>query len=159
MRRDQIRVRVNRYEVRMAATIGVERQIEALVARRQDKHGFDGCGWDIHIEGAIGELILAKGLGVFWTGTVNTFRSGGDVLHYQVRTRSKPEYELPVRPDDDPEKIFVLVRGHGYAYDIVGWIKGADARRDEWVQTYGGRPKAWFVPDDALHSAEELRSR
>ena len=76
MRHDPIRVRVTRYEVRMAAIIGVERQIEALANNLSDQHGYDGCGWDLHAEGAIGELVLAKGLGVYWTASVNTFRSG-----------------------------------------------------------------------------------
>ena len=101
---------------------------------------------------------MSKALGIYWTGSVNQFQAGFDVLTYEVRTRTKPEYELPVRPIDDFAKTFVLVRRLGPAvYDVVGWIKGHDAKRNEWLHDYGGRPAAWFVPDQFLLDPELLR--
>ncbi len=137
-------------ELRMAALVGLERQLEALSQSLPDRHGYEGEGWNIHIEGAAGELALAKWLGRYWDGSVNTFQSGGDVGEIQVRTRSKEDYDLLVRPGDKEDAVFVLVIGKAPRFRVVGWIRGADAKRPEWLRAYGGRAEAYFVPQHAL---------
>jgi len=129
----------------------MRRQIEALRQHRPDRHGFDGeDGWTIHIEGAAGEMAVAKLRNRYWNGSVNTFKTGGDVGAVQVRTRSKAHYDLIVRDDDRNDDAFFLVIGSIPVFDVVGWIKGRDAKRPEWLQTYGERPPAYFVPQSAL---------
>jgi len=145
------------YELYMAATVGVKRQLEALKDARPDRHGYEGNGWNVHVEGAAGELAAAKALDRFWSGSINTFKSDGDVGAIQIRTRSKAYYELIVRSDDADNDRFVLVTGTAPHYNVVGWITGRDAKRDEWLQTYGNRPAAYFVPQRELHDLEALR--
>jgi hypothetical protein len=146
-------VTLTQYELDMAATVGVRRQVSAVASGRKHQHGMSfEDGWRAHIEGACGELALAKYLGKYWDGSVDTFRSLPDLGNIEIRTRSKSYYELIVREDDDPSKVYVLVTGFAPDYQIRGWIRGADARRDEWLQAHGGRPPAWFVPHDALTS-------
>lgn len=149
-----ITVRLTWSEVLIGATIGVQRQLEALTQGRPDAHGFDGSdGWTKHIEGACGELAAAKVLDLHWGGTVNTFKEGGDVgEHIQVRTRSRLDYDLLVREDDPDDAVFVLVVGQVPTFQVVGWIRGRDAKRPEWVKRYGGRPAAYFVPQVSLHA-------
>lgn len=138
-------------ELLLAATIGVQRQVEALRQGLPDKHGFDGGeAWTVHIEGACGELAVAKALDRYWSGTINTFKLSGDVGKLQVRTRSRTHYDLLVRDDDCDEDIFVLVVGRAPSYRVVGWIRGKDAKRSEYRQSYGNRPIAYFVPQSAL---------
>lgn len=130
-----------------AATIGVQRQLEAIRAGRPDTHGFEGLGWDLHVEGAAGELALAKACGVYWPASVNTFRDGEDVTGYEVRTRSKPYYDLILRPNDDPEKRYVLITGKMPVYQIRGWILGKDGMQEQfWRTIANSREPAYFIP-------------
>jgi hypothetical protein len=146
---------LNWNEVAVAAIVGLRRHLEAVRAARADAFGrTDDDGWSDHIEGACGEIAVAKAFGVYWAPSVNTFRCGGDVGRWQVRTRSRADYELLVRASDPDEAAFVLVRGRAPRFEIIGWILGRDAKRQEWVKTYGGRPPAFFVPDEKLQPME-----
>jgi hypothetical protein len=146
-------------ELNLAALVGVRRHICALQGRRPDKHGLKPeDGWLVHIEGACGELAVAKYLGAYWKPTVNTFKSGHDVAGCQVRTRSKEDYDLLVRPDDKDEDIYVLVTGYAPRYRIRGWMRGKDAKQKRWVHAYGNRPPAYFIPADELNPPEDLKN-
>lgn len=145
-------------EVELAAMTGVKRQIEALRAGRPDRYGADAHdGWSLHIEGAAGEAAAAKVLDRYWGATVNTFSSGGDVGLLQVRTRSRHDYELIVRDKDRHEDAFILVTGTVPRFRVHGWINGRDAKREEWKREHGGRPAAFFVPQDKLSPLSTLR--
>lgn len=137
-------------ELEVAAHVGVRRQIQAMRESRPDRHGYRGDGWSNHIEGAAGEMAVAKLLNRYWNGSVGTFKEGGDVGEIQVRTRSRADYQLIVRPDDRDDDWFILVRGTSPTYSVIGYIRGSAAKREEWLHDYGGRPHAYFVPDDAL---------
>lgn len=74
----------------------------------------------------------------------------------QIRTRDKPDYDLLIRPDASPDDVYVLVTGRAPRFNVVGWIVARDAMRPEWSQTYGSRPAAYFVPQEALHDMDAL---
>lgn len=148
-------VLLSRSEMRIAADVGVLRQLGAL--DRPDAHGLLGSGWNEHIEGSLGEMAFAKALGVYWAAPINTFKEGGDVGAFQVRTRSNDNYDLLVRPTDRDEDIFVLVVGQRGIYRVVGWLYGRECKRPEWLKTYGGRPPAYFVPQEALRPISTLK--
>lgn len=152
----QDRIELTWFEVAMASHVGWMRQLTSLRAGRQDRHGFDGLGWAEHIEGACGELAVAKLLGVFWNGSVDTFDAADLPRGLQVRTRSLDTYELLVRPNDHDGARFVLVTGKAPLFWVRGWILARDAKRDEWMQNHGGRPSAYFVPHVALRRIDEL---
>jgi len=144
-------VKLTAYELMQASTVGSMRQISALMNRLPDKHGFDGLGWSEHIEGMCGEIAVAKAINCYCSGSVNTFKLGGDLgSNIQVRTRSKHEYELIVRESDRDDDVFVLVTGKSPEFVVRGWITGTDAKRDEWKKTHGGRAEAYFVPHSSL---------
>jgi len=134
--------------------VGWQRQYLSVCRGTPDKHGFEGDGWDIHIEGACAECAVAKVLGRYVAPTIDAFKRGGDVGLHQVRRRSKAHYDLLIRPEDvakySPDTIFVHVLGKCPTYTIVGWMRLRDTQREEWEQTYGGRPAAWFVPQKEL---------
>lgn len=88
--------------------------------------------------------------GLFWSGSVNSFKTGGDVGNVQVRTHSRKDYDLIVRENDRDEDIFVLVIGKTPEYRVVGWTCGADTKRPAWRKAHGNRPAAYFVPQKAL---------
>lgn len=143
----EIPVTLTWYEMRLAAGVGLERQLSAMRDGRPDRHGFTGDGWSIHVHGAGGELAFAKAAGVYWAGHVDVF-SVPDVGTVHVRTRSGDggREDLIVRSEDPEDCAYVLVVGHIPTFSVVGWIDGRSARRPEWVKNYGGRPPAWFVP-------------
>ena len=140
-------------ELQMASAIGCSRNLCAITKGFKNQSGLgDGFDWQVNVEGACGELALAKILNVYWSGSVNTFKSGGDVGEFQVRTRSKPHYDLIIRDSDkDDSSIFWLVTGCSPVYTIHGWIICGDAKKSEWKQDYGGRIPAYFVPQKALN--------
>lgn len=143
------------HEVAMASEIGRLRQLAALKAKRVDQHGFTGDGWSEHIEGACGELAVAKALGRYWDGSINTF-TGDDLPGLQVRTRSSHHYDLLVRPQDKDMTIWVHVTGRCPNYVVHGWLTSHDAKQPVYLKSYGNRPPAYFVPATALRPLSEL---
>jgi hypothetical protein len=145
-------VTLSKSELMCAAVTGATRQINAFEKGYKDQHGFNpGRGWHQHIEGACGEIAAAKVIDRYWGAPCGTFRSGGDIgKNIQVRTRSKPEWDLIVRKTDDPQHFFILVTGTAPTLTVVGWIRGADAQKDEYWKKYGEGEEAWFVPQRAL---------
>ena len=137
------------HEVGNAAIVGSRRQMLSLKDGRKDAHGFDGVGWSEHIEGALGEMALAKMLGVYWGVEANRFKLP-DVGSLQVRTLSSHGYDLIVRENDADDEYFVLVTGKCPTYWIRGAILGRDAKKPEFLKKYGGREPAYFVPVNAL---------
>lgn len=147
------------YEVAMGSEVGRLRQVGSIAKGASDAHGFSGAGWNEHIEGACGELAVAKALGVYWGGHVNNF-TGPDLVHprgnIQVRTAGAHGH-LIVRPGDSATDIWVLVTGKAPNYVIHGWILGADAKKPEYLKDWSGRPPAYFVPPAELASLDLLK--
>jgi hypothetical protein len=144
-------------EVMCAVSTGTLRHIAALRKGLPDCHGFKGeDGWTIHIEGAAGEMAFAKAAGRYYASPVNTFKEGGDVGDVQVRTRSRMDYDLLVRPSDRDRDVFVLVLGKIPTFDVVGWMRGSDAKNEKWLNAHGNRPPAYFVPRSELSPIETL---
>lgn len=152
-----MRVVLTWYELFLASQIGVKRQVEALKRNLPDRHGAKADqGWQVHVEGAAGEMAAAKALGLYWSGSINTFKTGGDIGTLQVRTRSRHDYDLIVRDSDRDDDRFVLVVGCAPVFDVIGWILGRDAKRQEWTRTHGGRSEAYFVPQNQLLPIETI---
>jgi len=153
-----INVTLNASEMLAAAFVGVRRHVAAIARGLADKHGLTGDkdGWGLHIEGAAGEVAAAKALGRYWSASVNTFKAGYDVDGIQIRTRSQDHYDLIIRANDPSDAIFVLVTGASPNFKVHGWILAGDGKCDEFVQSHGNRPPAWFVPQSRLNSIESL---
>jgi hypothetical protein len=147
-----VRVRLTEHQLRQAAQAGVERQILAIRNGRRDSHGFEGDGWGLHIEGACAELAVAKCRNKFWEAVVDVPEGlEGDVGRAQVRSTRRASGCLLVHPDDpDPAPFVLVIVRSPYEYDVVGWIEGRNAKREEWWRTDTGRP-AFFVPQSALN--------
>lgn len=145
-------------EMMTGSYVGAARQTQALDEGLRSR-GFMTADkqWGIHIIGALGEKAAAKALGVYFSETVGTFHNGvPDLKGLEVRTRSKHDYDLLVRPDDDDDIPYVLVTGTGPEFHVWGWMTGAEAKQDRWSKTHGNRPPAFFVPKEHLHDLEDL---
>ena len=146
-------------EIVMGSAVGVQRHLQAIQQNLANTHELreeDDRAWTFHIEGALGELVAAKFFGLHWDGGVNKF-SATDFGPVQIRTRTKPEYELIVREKDPDDNVFLLVRGMCPTYNIVGWSFGRDAKNIKFRRRWGNRPAAYFVPDKCLKDPESLK--
>lgn len=145
------------FEVSRAALVGISRNVEALRKGLQNSRPTNENEWHIHVVGALGECAFAKATGRYWSGSVNTFKSGGDIgKNIQVRTRSKHSYDLIVRDGDKDDDIFVLVTGGPTDYEIRGWMLARDAKSEKYRANYGGYGDAFFVPAKDLHSISQF---
>lgn len=132
------------------------RQVSSLKSKGKDSV-FNKGGWleefSPHIVGCVGEMAVAKALGATWTGSVDTFKTVADLGHnIQVRHRTNPSWDLIVRSNDKNDDAFVLSRGMPPgAIEVVGWIRGVEAKKEEWLKDYGGYGKpSYFVPSSEL---------
>lgn len=146
----EIPVSLTKREMTMAAECGAMRNILAVFDDRRPTPPIDPIGWNAHIEGACGEVAVAKAFGWFWSPTCNTFHDADIGTHFQVRARSKHHYDLHIRNKDNPDHCYILATGIAPDFILRGWIKGVDARQDRFLLNPGGYGEAWFVPQGDL---------
>lgn len=144
------------FEVSRAALVGVSRNVEAMRKGCVNRLPVND-EWSIHILGALGECAFAKATNRYWNGSVNTFKSGGDVGdNIQIRTRSKHSYDLIVRDGDKDDDVFVLVTGGPTEFAIHGWMPAREAKQPKFRANYGGYGEAYFIPKSALRPIDPL---
>lgn len=116
----------------------------------------------MHRLGCIGEMAVAAYMGLqeHVYGDKVPVRNSADLPgELEVKTRARHGYDLLVQIDGDPNKIYVLVTHEGRDTEIVGWIRGKDAMRKEWIKEYvRGRP-CYAVKQASLNDIESLLSQ
>ena len=115
----------------------------------------DDQAWQVHVEGKLGELAVAKAFDLYWGPGTFATRHDGDVCRLEVRTTPRSGGALICHPEDPDDRAFILVTGQAPAYRLAGWIPGGDAKREAWWRT-DVRAAAYFVPQSALRPIEEL---
>ncbi len=108
------------------------------------------------VVGVCSEMAFAKWRRCYWSPPVNTFHHEPDVEHVEVRGSASHDRRLIVRDNDDPMRPYVFVTGHPPSLRLRGWIRGEDARRDEYLDNPHGSRPAWFVPPAKLHRMPTL---
>lgn len=151
-------VTLTEHELSLAVEIGKARHLSAL---RDGKNNAFGArkkdDWSMHILGATGELVVAKALGIYWSATVDTYKTKSDLPGgLEVRARSRDDYDLIVRANDPDDVPFVLVVGEDLTFRVPGWIWGREAKQEKWLKTYANRTPAYFVPQSALCGLDRL---
>lgn len=148
-------VELTPWEVAIAGFVGVLRQSESMRKKLRSKMPPDNP-FEIHVNGAAGEMAVSKALNVYWGVPINQFKLPdiGDLI--QVRMRSKDDDALIVRPDDADDEAFVLVTGKPPKMRVAGWCWGYEAKKKEYEANPGGRGMAYFVGQDRLRPITEL---
>lgn len=154
-------VSIDTIDFKAAINVATERTIQSIL--RNNKDSLSKKNWidnlTTHIVGCIGEIAVAKGLNIQWDRSVGTYKNQADLSgNIEVRHRSNPEFQLIVRDNDKDDSIYVLSRGMPPgAIEIVGWIYGHMAKKEEYKKDPGGygRP-AYFVPDNILQPMENM---
>jgi hypothetical protein len=114
------------YEIETAAHIGVRRQAMAMARGRKDfVERADRRGFEMHIVGAMAEMIVAREFNLYWdavVGRVDACDVGGII---EVRCRTPDSgCDLPMRAHDKFAMPHVLVLATPPTFDIVGWLPG-----------------------------------
>ena len=154
-----VRVRLTPFEVRIAKALGRERQSAAVAKKSADAHGLapTADGENIHIIGAAGEIAAAKAMGVYPVFSEGSYLTP-DLGFCEVKTRTDHQWDLIVRTDTPDDWAVVLVTGQIPEFRVCGWIHAHAGKRPEWLQTYGDREPAYFVPKHHLRPLNELVS-
>ena len=137
------------------AIVGAMRHIQG--ARRADFYGASQANaWQIDIEGALGEMAVAKAKGIYWSGDIGRTDTP-DVGKLQVRTTRRDNGRLILHKRDSDDEIFILATGENGTYNLKGWLLGYVGKRDEyWTDPVGGRA-AYFVPQAELNDMKNLK--
>jgi hypothetical protein len=155
---DEVRVRLSWAEVLQAASVGAMRKVQCL-----KEHWTPGAGrnnhdddWTPNIEGAAGEMAVAKHLGIYWSGSLGNYKAD-DVGSYQVRTNTSRQWtDMSIRTKDRDDRIYISVLSFLPEFVICGWLAGNDCKRQEWWRDgTPGRPCFW-VPRGALQPISAL---
>lgn len=147
-----MKVKLSWYEVAVCAGVGVRRKIESLRSRLKPLHKFSAHdGFELDVQGACGEMAAAKVLGLYWDGSVGTFKAN-DVAEWQVRTRMSDNYSgLALRSNDKDEHNTILLSGTVPEFTVIGWINNKEGKRLAVRKVLKrGRPPALVVPESCL---------
>lgn len=149
-------VRLDPWEVDLAALVGVRRQAAGCRLGLAEAQGYVGPGWDINVLGAAAELAVAKAYGRYWDGYVGPPRRGtGDVAGWEVRHTLAVDGHLILHPGDRPEAAYILVTGRPPDLTIRGFAVGSDVMVDAYRNhPLARRPGDWWVPQGALRRVD-----
>jgi hypothetical protein len=145
------------YEAMCAGAVGFRRQFNAMLRRDRPRfpEAYPGQLWYNHISGACAEMAVAKALGLYWGGGVDTFNTE-DLENTGFEVRYSPAGKPKVLPRDT--RIIVAVVGDSPSithFTILGWLRAADAKREQWRSH--GEPTCFFPPRNAWQPLEQLR--
>ncbi|NBT76694.1 MAG: hypothetical protein EBT15_12170 [Betaproteobacteria bacterium] len=141
-----IAVRLEGYEVEVAVLVGSARNKSAIKRESRDVYPCDPVlSWGQHVEAAGAEMAVAKYLGLYWDGSVDTYRSGsGDLPYTNIDVKHSKDGKWKVKEKDDGELILVKGTMPDYiieAYCLTDEVKNASA------PCVMGNAKLWFVSD------------
>ena len=152
------KVQLTPQQMAMAASCGTQRFLQSLFNGRRNDGVPEDERWSADIGGALGEMILAKSLNVFWTAGINTFKLP-DVGPFQVRHTFRFNGRLIIRPRDwleCPREKFILTRGLGPEFEVCGWVLGEEGKLLGKTNEQNGRSPAQFIDASDLHGVETL---
>jgi hypothetical protein len=133
----------------LARTMGAARCAEAQQANRLGRAGCPPNNLEQDIDGAAAEIAFARAIRVSLPA-MNGPSTGPDVAHFHVRSTTRANGQLIVRPGDADENVYVLVIGKGKAWRIIGTATGKEANRREYWFDRNGRQGCYMVPQSKL---------
>jgi len=138
----------------MSGAVGFRRRL-IQVTRGQARDSFD-CPdpWGNDIEAACAEMAFAKMYGLYWDGSVDTYKDLPDVGGYEVRRVSDPMHHLIIRKQDigkHDDAPVVMVSGVAPHFVAIGWARPSEVAVNEraWKD-------AWRMAAGELHHMDEL---
>ena len=151
------RITLTATEMMVAAYVGSGRNVQSLCRGWKRTSGIKTDTWSSNVEGAAGEIAVAKSLGIYWQPVVGTL-DADDVGPYQVRTNmSRKHDDLCLRPNDRPDRLYISVLSFAPEFIILGFISGQDGKQEQWLRNgTPGYPQCFYVPRGVLTDMDEL---
>ena len=163
-------VTLNWYETDHAIQCGVDRCISSWKKKRKHAAGYKPKDlFATTIKSAAAEMAVAKKLGIYWDGSVDTFKEKPDLdPDIEVRMSMMHPPLLIIRPNDIKWRRYVLVQnlwvhGHQPAFKVLGYtgFPGVEWAHENWSKYWTdfgtSRPKCWALPVDALQDIQDLK--
>ena len=154
-----ISVSLNYWECVTAANVALNRKLASrfkkLKQRTFGKKGRDD--WKDDIEGAMAEMAFCKHFGMYWDGSVNTFKMP-DVpnTNIQIRSTDRNLGRLIIREGDPANDLYILVVGLIPNYKIIGGLFAHQGKLDEFIDNPNNQSPCWMIPQDKLSPIENL---
>lgn len=155
------------YEYKMAAQVGLDRKVQSILNGHKDRYGsvwtpISDVGWSV--VSAVAECAVAKALGMYWDGSINTF-SRPDLGDYEIKAQlhhtidpNKHSNFLVIKPNSPNQLVHILVLVHSNTkYEVVGFRKAGDAKFEHYETQVGNRPMFYRVPADELDNISLLQ--
>lgn len=115
---------------------------------------------ELDIVSTRGEMAVAKGLNLYWSGSVGDYGAVdvGDLV--EVRTRTKNWHSLIIHPQDRDWAPYVLVDASNPPdFRLVGWMYGSDGKDEKyWADPAKTGRHAYFIDQKILRPMDELKS-
>ena len=135
------------HEVEVATIVGTARSSHARAKGYRDRSHVatdERLKTDINAAGA--ELAASKFIGRRWTMSIGEVFAESDLEpNVEVRFTRHQGGGLIVRQQDKADRVYVLLIGSIPTYRVVGWIRGEEARRNEYRWQ-----EVWKVPQPRL---------
>lgn len=144
------------YEYALAAETGKLRRLTAIRRSSANSHGAENLSWTEDIEGAAAEMAVAKALGIYWSGGIDTFKNPDLGRNFQVRWTPSHSNNLIVREGDLDTDAYILATGTTPKFVVRGYLYGYEAKNKDWERSPNGRPPAYFIPPNHLRPISEL---
>jgi len=152
------RVALTPEEVYQTVWAAVCRTVQASVDDRGTRYGHPSNRWQADIVGALGEMVVAK-----WLGLPFDFQIGrtdrSDVGPFEVRSTNYPDGKLLLHEGERGPYILVNPTRSVLEYCVCGWINADDSQvvqyRERSMERHG--TKVYAVPEHALRDPFELQ--
>jgi hypothetical protein len=134
------------YEAAVAVHVGAARNKSAVGRGSKDVYKSDPVSaWGMHVEAAGAEMAVAKYLGLYWDGSVDTYRSGsGDLPYTLIDVKHSQDGKWKVKDRDTGE--LILVRGVMPNYCIEAYCLCDEVKESSKPCEMGGA-KLWYISD------------
>jgi len=148
-----VEVRLSYDEFKRARAAGIARMDDSQDQGLEASKRYLRC-WTERLRddviGACAEMAFCKATGIPWEERINTFHRADVGEDIQIRGTWRVDGCLLHRPDEPAEHWYCLVTGDPPVMTIRGWIRGENARRDEWRRNWNGGSLVWAVPQAVL---------
>jgi hypothetical protein len=154
-----ITVILSAYEMQMCELVGRARDASARKDNRNPGLGPGAIGPEGgHIRGAQCEYACSIGLNMFWRPYIGEIKRKdvGDIV--QVRSTVLRRGRLLVKPKDDDDDPFVLVRQTGTLHELLGWLDARTCKASARLNGDHGDP-VHYVDQGLLRNIHELKRR